>query len=235
MNRVRITAAFLAAGLLAACTTAPGPDANNDPYEHTNRQIFALDVKFDRILLAPTAEAYDEYVPGGVREGAHNVLANLDAPVTFVNDVLQAEPCEAGHTFARFALNTTAGLGGIFDVAEHLGIASHTEDFGLTLGKWGIGEGPYMVLPMLGPDPPRDAFGQVADFAFDPTVYVHLKQHIWWAAGRQVFTILDVRARNLDTLADIERNSLDYYATTRSLYRQLRNSEIKGGETPPEN
>jgi phospholipid-binding lipoprotein MlaA len=231
---VRTAAALLAALALGACASTPGPDANNDPYESTNREIFHFDQKFDQWMLEPSAEYYDDYVPQGIRNGAHNILSNLNQPAVFVNDVLQGEPKNAGETIARFTVNTTLGLAGAFDTAARLGLPPHTNDFGLTLAKWGVGEGPYLVLPMLGADPPRDAIGQAADFAFDPTIYVHLKAHIWWAVGREYLTILDTRARNLDTVNEIERSSLDYYATTRSLYRQFRDNQIHNDKPPPE-
>lgn len=236
MSHAGTAAAFSAALLLAACATQPSPNAlaNNDPYEPANRQIFALDVRFDHMVLEPSAEAYNTFVPDGVREGAHNFITNLDLPITFANDVLQGEPKHAGQTFGRFVVNSSLGVAGVFDVASRMGIAAHTEDFGVTLGKWGVGEGPYVVLPFLGPDPPRDMIGQAGDFAFDPTVYVHLKQHFWWALGREYLTVMDARARNLDTMNDIERTSLDYYATTRSLYRQLRDNEIRDGKPSPQ-
>jgi phospholipid-binding lipoprotein MlaA len=237
MSHARTAAALSAALMLAACaeTQSPNALANNDPYETTNRRIFAFDVQYDHMVLEPSAKAYNDFVPDGVRQGAHNFISNLDLPITFANDVLQGEPGRAGRTVARFTVNSTLGVAGVFDMAGHMGIPAHTEDFGVTLGKWGVGEGPYVVLPLLGPDPPRDIAGLAGDFAFDPTVYVHLKQHIWWALGREYLTVMDTRARNLDTLNDIERVSLDYYATTRSLYRQLRDNEIRDGKPPREN
>ena len=103
-----------------------------------------------------------------------------------------------------------------------MGVPNHTEDFGQTLGVYGVGEGPYLVLPFFGPDPPRDLAGQVADVFLDPFTYVKLREHGWWSAGRAYFSLLDLRSRNLDTLEGIERSSVDYYASVSSLYRQLR-------------
>ena len=243
MRKLLFAAAFGAGVNLSACATMPpNPDApaTNDPYEATNREIFALNLKIDGWTLRPTATAYANNVPEGLREAVHNVLANLDLPITFTNDVLQAEPRRAGQTVSRFLVNSTLGVGGLFDMASRVGIPDHTEDFGQTLAVWGAGEGPYFVLPLLGPNPPRDLLGQGVDFAFDPTIYVRIKQHPWWMMGHAYVTILDLRARNMETLDDIERTSLDFYATTRSLYRQHRASEIRNGEadvsptdTPP--
>jgi phospholipid-binding lipoprotein MlaA len=228
----------LAAGLaMAGCASTPSDtdqstqaSDNNDPLESTNRQIFAFNMKLDRYIVKPSAEAYMDVVPEPARNGMHNFLVNLDLPVTFANDVLQGEPDRAGQTFGRFTINSTIGIGGIFDWASDMGIPDHTEDFGQTLGVYGVGEGPYLVLPFFGPDPPRDLAGQVADVFLDPFTYVKLREHGWYSFGRAYFSLLDLRSRNLDTLEDIERSSVDYYASVRSLYRQLRNNEIRNGK-----
>ncbi|MDE2182014.1 MAG: VacJ family lipoprotein [Alphaproteobacteria bacterium] len=233
--RVMGVAAVLAALLLSGCA-APTADnlANNDPYESTNRSIFALNMKLDRMALRPAAENYRDLVPEKARDSVRNVLDNLDLPVTFANDLLQGKPSRAAETTERFLLNSTYGIGGIFDVATRVGIGNHTEDFGQTLAVWGAGEGPYLVLPVLGPNPPRDAAGQLIDLMLDPTVYITFKQHLWWHLGRQYLKILDGRSRNLETLDDIERNSLDFYAATRSLYRQYREGQIRDGNPAPD-
>jgi len=229
-----------AAGLfLAGCATpsqnaSPGAIENNDPYENTNRAIFEFNLKVDSLALKPTAESYSTYVPEGVRDALRNLEENLDRPVVLANDLLQGEGRRAGQSAGRFLLNSTFGLAGLFDVASRVGIASHDEDFGQTLAVWGVGEGPYLVLPLLGPSNPRDAAGSAVDVALDPTVYISIKHHTFWIIGRQYMRIVDARARNLELLADIERDSLDFYATTRSLYRQHRASEIRNGKPPPE-
>jgi phospholipid-binding lipoprotein MlaA len=229
--RIFAMLAAVAAGLcLSACSTpSPNDLANNDPYEATNREIFDLNLKIDRWTVRRTAETYIEYVPDPVRDSIHNALTNLDLPVTFANDVLQGEPKRAGQTVWRFAVNSTLGLAGLFDVASGFGIPDHTEDFGQTLAVWGVDDRPYLVLPLLGPAPPRDAVGRAVDVALDPSHYIRIKRHLMWAAGREYLTLLDLRARNIETLDDIERNSLDFYAATRSLYRQRRGNEIRNG------
>jgi phospholipid-binding lipoprotein MlaA len=231
MRKVAIAAA--AALCLSACST-PSQSMldNNDPYEATNRSVFELNQTIDRLALRPNAERYNNYLPEGVRDGIHNALGNLALPVVFANDLLQAEPKRAAQTLGRFMMNSSFGIGGLFDVASRAGIEEHDEDFGQTLAVWGVGDGPYLMLPLLGPSSPRDATGQAVDLVLDPTVYVRIKQHIWWALGRKYITILDMRARNLETLDDIERDSLDFYAATRSLYRQHRAYEIRNGNPP---
>ena len=224
-------AVILAAGLcLSGCATAPG---NNDPYEATNRGIFRLNQRIDRMALRPTAERYSNYVPEGVRDAVHNAIDNFNAPVTLANDVLQARPRRAGETVCRFVLNSTFGAAGLFDVGTRVGIPGHTEDFGQTLAVWGVGEGPYLMLPFLGPSSPRDAFGQAADLAAEPTIYIRIKHHTYWIMGRKYLSFVDTRARSLEVLDDIERDSLDFYASTRSLYRQYRENEIRNGMPPP--
>jgi len=234
--RIFATLAAVTAGLcLSACSTpSPNALANNDPYEATNREIFDLNQKIDHWTLRRAAENYNK-LPDPVRESVHNTLTNLDLPVTFVNDVLQGEPRRAGQTLLRFTANSTLGVAGLFDVASRMGIPEHSEDFGQTLAVWGVGEGPYLVLPLFGPAPPRDAVGRAADVFFDPSIYIRIKRHLMWALGREYLTLLDLRARNMETLDDIERNSLDFYAATRNLYRQYRGSEIRNGEpgAPP--
>jgi phospholipid-binding lipoprotein MlaA len=219
--------------LFAGCAT--DPTGANDPYEQTNRAVFDFDQKLDKFVIGPSAEAYVAVVPSPARQGVHNFLLNLDLPVTFANDILQGEVDRAEDTLGRFTINSTLGIGGLLDPATDFNIPYHKEDFGQTLATWGVGEGPYLVLPFLGPDPPRDAAGQVVDIFFDPTTYIKLREHFWWSAGRRYLVIVDTKSRNLDTLQNIERGSVDYYASVRSLYRQLRNNEIRNGRPDVQN
>ncbi len=221
--------------LAAGCSTTKDPEslAQNDPYEPTNRAISDFNTKIDNNFAKPVAKFYNHAVPQFARDGVHNFIANLNKPVTFGNDVLQGEGARAGQTVARFTVNTTLGVGGLVDVATRIGIPDHTEDFGQTLGTWGVGEGPYLVLPFMGPDPPRDLAGDVVDIFMDPTTYIRFHGSDTWYAVRSGVSVLDLRARNIDTLESIERSSIDMYATTRSLYRQYRNSEIRNGRPDP--
>ena len=217
---------------LAACASTPSADAlaANDPYEATNRDIMVLNKHLDDILLHHTVERYLA-LPEGVRRSVHNFLRNLAAPTIFVNDVLQAEPKRAGQTMARFVINSSLGIGGFFDPAAPMGIAPHGEDFGQTLAVWGTGEGPFLMLPLLGPSNPRDVTGLAMDtFLLDPTNHIHFKQHFWWSAGRQYLVVLDLKAQTWETLQGIERSSVDYYAALRNLYRQNRANEIRNGQ-----
>lgn len=227
----------LALGLwLSGCATAQDDaSGNNDPYEQTNRQIFDFNMTLDQEVFLPGAMFYVEFVPTPVRDGVHNVLSNLDMPVTFANDILQGELDRGGESMMRLLVNTTVGVGGIFDVATMIGIPYHTEDFGQTLAVYGVPEGPYLMLPLLGPDPPRDLFGNVADVFLDPTTYVALREHTWYSVGRAFMNSMDSRSRNIDTLNAVQQSSVDFYASVRSLYRQNRQNEINNGKTDIQN
>ena len=228
---VRLAAAVGLAAWLAGCaSTTPEMIANNDPWEPTNRDTLKLNAKIDKYFVIPTVGVYFFLVPQGGRRAVHNFLQNVALPTVFVNDVLQGEAKRAGQTLARFTINTTLGLGGLFDpAASKFHIPEHGEDFGQTLAVWGVDEGPYLVLPFFGPQPPRDAFGQVADVFLDPTSHIHFKQHLWWDVGRYYFALFDLRGQTYSTVQGIQRGSVDYYASLRSLYRQLRNNEIRNG------
>jgi len=152
----------------------------------------------------------------------------LRAPVVFVNDVLQGEPDRAMQTLMRFAFNTGFGIGGLIDVAEPGGIPYHDEDFGQTFAVWGIGEGPYLVLPILGPSNARDGVGLATEWLSDPfNLYMDRIGQDWAIWTRAGVAGVEKRERLLDTLDEIERSSLDYYSALRSTYRQNRAAEVK--------
>jgi phospholipid-binding lipoprotein MlaA len=202
----------------------------NDPLEDTNRKIFEFNQTVDRNVLVPVAKAYRTALPDPVRESVRDFLNNLREPLVFVNDTLQGEFGRAATTVGRFVINSTIGIGGLVDVAGRWGTPFHEEDLGLTLGVWGIPEGPYIVVPILGPSTPRDLGGQFAEGFGDPwnilvtgnpwTLY-------WIPFVRGGVSGIDQRSRYIETLNDIERTSLDYYATIRSLYRQRRAALIR--------
>ena len=170
-------------------------------------------------------------MPEPARDGIHNALTNLNAPVVLANDVLQGDGDKAANTFGRFVINSTVGLGGLIDVASKIGIPYHDNDFGITLGKAGAAEGSYLVLPFAGPKPPRDLVGTGVDIAFDPLTYISLNGCDTWHVVRFGLGVLDAAAANIDAVESIERSSIDFYATTRNLYRQNRNAQINGGKS----
>ncbi|HWE73738.1 MAG TPA: VacJ family lipoprotein [Stellaceae bacterium] len=230
--------------LLAACATPPTDpqaradfDARNDPIEPTNRDIFAADQFLDRNALRPVAETYRDYVPVVVQARLHDLLANLQDPVIEINDLLQGNFSRGWVTFQRFAINTTVGGLGLFDVAADWDLPFHGADYGQTLAVWGIADGPYLVLPILGPSNVRDAIGSGMGFFLDPLGFVGGTNAFIANLSRGAANGIDDRADNLDTLKGLEDNSLDFYATLRSAYRQHRQREIAEAlgttETPP--
>ena len=242
---LRLGAVFAAGLMLAACATAPDPNDPeavaeyneiNDPLEPLNRGIFEFNRGVDTLFLRPAATFYKAMVPPPIQDLVGNFLNNLKTPVVLLNDVLQGEPERAGDTLARFAINTTVGVLGFGDPATDMGFADHSEDFGQTLGVWGTGEGPYLVLPILGPSNPRDAVGKVVDVLTDPIWhYAQNTDREYIPNQRLVAEGIDFRARNLEEINDLERTSLDYYAAVRSLYRQVRDSEIRNSTSPLNN
>ncbi len=226
----------LALPALAACATPPPasqPEAlaayreTNDPLEPTNRVLYEVSNDVAAVTLTPAAHAYRWALPEGVRGSISNVLSNLGSPVRFGNDVLQTSPRRAGDTLMRFLINSTIGLGGIFDVADGWGYPAHPSDFGMTLAVWGVPPGPYLFLPLLGPTDPRDTFGFAADTVANPVEAMGNGPGIivfnWLTLGT---TTISDYAQNLPAINEVKRTALDPYATFRSLYRQHRQAEI---------
>ena len=202
----------------------------NDPLEPFNRAMFRFDMELDRWVLKPTAKGYRTVLPGPVQNSIRNFFDNLETPIILVNSMLQGNWARAGGTLERFAWNTTLGVAGFFDPATKRGLTRYEEDLGQTLGVWGMGEGPYLVWPLLGPMPPRDALGWAGDKFLDPWTYIFWDSAWWPPLAVNAVDITDKRSRNIETVDQIERTSLDFYAAVRSLYRQKRDSEIKNAE-----
>jgi phospholipid-binding lipoprotein MlaA len=214
----------------AASATASSTDLddNGDPWEDTNRAIFGFNQAIDRTVLVPVSNAYRAALPNTVRDMLHDFLQNLNSPIIFANDLLQGQPGLAGETAGRALLNTTIGFGGFIDVASKWGIPYHSNDLGITFATWGVGSGPYLMLPILGPSNPRDLVGDIGDSFGDPGNIVASQHHRVWASFvRGGVSGIDERSRNIESLAEIERTSLDYYATIRSLARQRRAAQIR--------
>lgn len=215
--------------LLAQATT-PDDDVN-DPLEPVNRVIFEFNEVVYSAVLTPIAKTYNAVFPNTFRAGVGNVIDNLASPVTFVNDLLQFELDRALTTVARFVVNTIGGIGGIADMASSIGLEQHKEDFGQTLGVYGLGEGLYLVLPLLGPSNPRDAVGKyVVDPFFDPLgLYLSNTDRDAESWARTGVSAVDEYAGLVEELEQIKKTSVDYYAAIRSLYRQKRQTEISNG------
>ena len=223
--------------LLTGCATPPpasDPDAlaefreTNDPLEPSNRVFYAINNGVDRVFLRPLAVAYKAVLPETVRTHVHNVLANLGTPVQLFDDMLEAKPRRAGDSLMRLLVNTTLGVGGIFDVATDLGWPDHDNDGGITLALWGIPNGPYLFLPILGPSSPRDGAGFGMDIAMNPTTWIGRGTTVNALGYARIgLSAVDARAAVLEDLDKITSQALDPYATIRSLYRQRRVSQIQ--------
>lgn len=227
-----------AAVLLAACATVPADpvariafEEANDPLEPLNRAVFAFNLKVDEVVLEPAARGYRAAVPAPGRDAVRNFLRNLSAPVMLANDLLQGNLDLAAQTSWGFVMNSIVGIGGLFDVASN---EPHDEDVGQTLAVWGVPEGPYLMLPFGGPSTVRDAVGIVGDRALDPFGYwIALPDNARFFAARAVTGAVDARERTLEELNDLQRSSLDFYVTMRSLYRQARSDQIRNGAPAP--
>ncbi|MEQ1863284.1 MAG: VacJ family lipoprotein [Micropepsaceae bacterium] len=206
-------------------------DDANDPFEGSNRFFFGVNQVLDDLLLRPVSIAYRAVLPEFARNGVRNFLNNLNSPVIFANDVLQGDMDRAGDTLVRFGVNSTIGIGGLIDVGKEIDVPYHDEDFGQTLAVWGVGDGPYFYFPLMGPSSARDFTGFVVDRGLDPLTYVNWgNDDLEYApVARTVLNVIDLRSRNIETLDDIERSSVDYYASIRSLYRQSRADAVRNG------
>ena len=212
--------------LLAGCASIPGdkPDPR-DPWERFNRASFKFNDSLDRAIARPIAKAYVKVTPRVVRTGISNALSNLTTVSTVINDTLQGKFGQAGRDSARFLLNSTLGLGGLFDPATSAGLENNDEDFGQTLGKWGVKSGPYLMLPFLGPSTMRDTFARGVDQFTYPVNYLEddSTRYIIRAVD-----FLDLRAGLLDLDAQLER-SYDRYAFVRNAWLQRREYQVKDG------
>jgi len=235
----RFLAALLVVFSISGCASAPDPSDTeayaeyqeiNDPLEPMNRAIFQVNRGLDTLILKPFAIMYSVFLPPAFQTGIHNFLNNLQTPVIMANDLLQTNMNNAGVTFTRFLINTTLGVGGLGDPATELGWQRHEDDFGKTLAVWGVGEGPYLMLPVIGPSNPRDATGRVVDsLILDPIGLLGTLGNdalFPYSMTRTVLTAVDTRSRFLDEFDEVEKTSLDFYAAVRSLYRQNRRNDV---------
>jgi phospholipid-binding lipoprotein MlaA len=229
---------LLVAALLSisGCVVMDSPDKvaqveeTNDPFEPANRYIFEVNNFLDEFMLKPASAWYQAALPQPAQDGVQRFLANLRLPWTAINDFFQGKPDRSYMALARFSINTTVGVLGIFDVATGWGFPAHEEDLGQTLGVMGLPDSPYLMLPVFGPSNPRDAIGLVADFYLDP-VNLAARHYdgndTWIPTIRSGATALDMRARNDQLISDLRKQSADFYATVRSVYRQRRAAQIE--------
>jgi phospholipid-binding lipoprotein MlaA len=214
------------AGVMAlAQGCATGPNANRaDPLEPFNRTIFSFNDKVDKAVVKPVASVYREVTPKLIRTGVTNFFSNIGDVWSAVNNALQAKPKEAAESLFRFTTNTVFGVAGIFDVASELKIPKHSEDFGQTLGHWGVPAGPYLVLPVLGPSTVRDTAGTVVDFNGN---LLTRSNDVGFRNTVSAVGIVNVRANLLDAGDLLDQASLDKYSFARDVYLQRRRSLIR--------
>jgi len=227
MRNLRVLGALIF-GLIAAGCASVGSQQDtdevtiSDPLEGMNRFFFDINQRLDRNAAKPAATVYKDTVPSSVRTSFHNVLDNLGGPVTVANDLLQAQFENAGIAAGRFVINTTIGVAGIFDVATDWGMPSRNRDFGETMGTYGVPPGPYLVLPFRGSTDVRDFAGNFVDGYVSPLRYVRYDGRNYVGLMKSTVGSMENRATNLVTYRDIERASVDYYATMRTLYLERR-------------
>jgi phospholipid-binding lipoprotein MlaA len=221
---------FLGASiLLSSCASVSTPD-KRDPWESFNRSVYAFNDGFDRAIARPVAETYKSYTPDVVQTGVSNFFSNLNDVIVFVNDLLQFKFEQAAQDLSRFAFNTTAGLLGLIDVSSHMGLPKHREDFGQTLATWGAGNGPYVVLPFLGPSTVRDTTGLVADSYIDPVYTIDDSEARW---SLIILRAVDTRASLLEATKIMEKSGIDPYEFMRNAYLQHRENLVYDGNPPP--
>jgi phospholipid-binding lipoprotein MlaA len=222
----RVLAAFLLLLTAAGCATTA---ENNDPWEGLNRKTFAFNEKLDEVVLKPVAQGYEKVVPAPAREGVNNFFSNVEDVATSLNNILQGKMVEGINDAGRVVVNTTFGIFGLFDVATPLGLEKHNEDFGQTLGWWGFGSGPYLVLPLLGPSTLRDAPAKAVDPSWYYVDAIDPERLYWglWALDK-----VRTRANLLQAESVIEQAALDRYSFIRDAWLQRRRSQVYDGNPP---
>lgn len=227
-RRIKATALLLVMlSLLGGCaTTTP-----RDPLEPMNRAIYSFNDGVDTAIFKPLAEGYRAVLPGVVRTGISNFFANINDVLIALNNLLQGKLVNAISDVGRVVVNTTIGVLGFVDFATEFGLEKHNEDFGQTLGYWGIGDGAYLVIPLLGPSNVRDAVGKVVDFKTDPVTYVnHMRtRNVLWGVR-----MISYRADLLDTSKILDTAALDPYEFLRDAYLQRRRNLVHDGSPPPD-
>jgi phospholipid-binding lipoprotein MlaA len=228
-NAARLSGALAALALLAGCATLPGPRDPRDPFESVNRGVYNFNDRLDRAVLQPTARAYRAVVPQFVRTSVGNVFGNLRDVRSVINNTLQGKFTTAYTDFGRVAINSTLGVLGLFDIASEAGIEKHDEDFGQTLGWYGVRDGPFIMLPLFGPSSARDTLGWGVDIFTDPVTYVDPSGVRYSIAGTRM---VNARANLLDAKQVLDAAALDPYVFMRDAYLQRRRNLVFDGKPP---
>lgn len=235
MRRTALAAFVCAAAIVVAPTArAAGPHTPGDPWEGFNRKGYAVEGALDRLIFRPLSILFRHLAPGPIGTGIHNIIVNLSEPNAFVNDFLQGRFKRAGTPAGRFVTNTTIGLLGLFDVADHWGLHHHDNEFGVTLGVWGAGPGPYMFVPLIGPTTVRDLVGSGIDALIDPIHWASYANRPEISTIRAIVGGLDKRIATEAQLNALLSDAADPYATLRSVYLQNKEGEIHGDTVPLE-
>lgn len=215
---------------VSACASSETARQANDPFEPLNRDIYQFNESLDDLLIEPAARVYVGITPKPARTGVRNFMDNLNQPVVFANTLLQGDLKASAETAGRFVVNTVFGLAGFVDIASREGIPQHREDFGQTLAAWGVQEGPFIMLPVLGPSNLRDGIGLVADRYPHPLQWNEDYSQSEWAWGLRGLNGIDRRARSQDAISSLEAAAIDPYVQIRSAYRQARERAIANGQ-----
>lgn len=234
-----LAAAFWLIGGGAGCATPEHPD----PLEPMNRRIFAFNEALDRYALEPAATAWDFVLPDVVQDSLDNFFTNLNMPIVFANDLLQLKPKAATYDLVRFLQNTVFGLGGFIDIASMVDIPQNDEDFGQTLGFWGVPEGAFLVVPILGPYTLRDGIGDIVDTSAVAYAYMNpfwmdvvglnAAETAGASVGTEALRLLNLRAIFLEEIEESRRDAFDYYAFVRNAFLQNRRAKVADSTDAP--
>ena len=228
---MRAALAAVVLSFAAGCATTPGARSDpRDPWEGMNRATFRFNDKLDRAVLKPVAKGYRKITPHVVQVGVSNFLNNVSYPTVMVNDLLQGRFTPLVRDTGRLLINTTVGIGGLFDPATPMGFEKNDRDFGQTLGVWGVKTGPYLVIPLLGPSDVRDGVGRVGDVFSDPRTYI---RNPYWSYGLWALGVVDTRSHLLDVEGALQ-GTYDPYAFVRNAYLQNRAYKVRGSNSQAE-
>ena len=231
MSHFKLTLVMLLGNFIIGCATLPGPPEEHDPFEGFNRSMYSFNAAADEYVLAPLARGYQAITPQPVDKGISNFFNNLDDVMVIFNDLLQLKFNQAGQDLSRVVWNSTVGIFGIFDVATPLGLPKHNEDFGQTLGYWGVSSGPYLVLPLFGPSTVRDGIGTGVEITYDPiNEYDYPSSEARWSS--LIIRVVDKRADLLQAGRIIKKAALDEYVFLREAYLQRRRNQVYDGNPP---
>ena len=238
--KIKLIAAFCLGGFfLTGCATVDGPADPEDPFESYNRSMDAFNNEVDRYVLKPVAQGYDAVTPKPVQKGVSNFFSNLDDVVVIFNDLLQLKLGQLASDTGRLVINSTVGLFGLIDWASDIGLKKHNEDFGQTLGYWGIPSGPYLILPLLGPSTIRDTGGLIADSSYLDPIDNEIEEKWRYpsrdsstSTGLTIVKIIDKRAGLLKAEGVVDEAALDRYIYIRDAFLQKRENLVYDGKPP---